>query len=120
MFFHTVTELFALLFLNLQRLHVQLFSGDDLQVEPAAARALQREHRKGRALLARPADALGRNRLNLEHSPFHRCPLRRHLESKQQSVRNDLPHVSDLEAHTRYPLPVGVTNRNINHILGNG
>src|SRR6188472_2319018 len=84
-----------LLFLDVQRLHLQLLAGHDLDVPPAARAAAQREAVLLADRAAAPAADGGRHDAERELRAFHGGAPRRELEGELERRRHDLTQVTD-------------------------
>src|SRR5215213_1885196 len=91
--------------LELERVHQQLLAADQLEVQPAAAPAHQREARQLALRAAGPADPGGGDLLQRQLGAVQLGALRGQLERERQRVRDDLAQVPDLDLdpHDRPP-----------------
>src|ERR671933_36790 len=97
--------------LDLQGVDRQLLAPEHLDVEPAAAPALQRQLGERAVEPARPAPAPGRHDVHRELRPLELGPLGHEGERELERGRHDLAQPADLQLDPRDPPPLRVGAR---------
>src|SRR3954453_3661000 len=106
------------LFFKFQGVHEQLLAAYDLDVEPLARRALQREVLEPALGAAFAAEPGRRDLLHRQLGALDRGPLGDELECELERGGHDLPQMPDLELHPRHAAAGRVPVRDLHDCLG--